>query len=135
MGFYLITGLAASAVQIALGPDSMIPNLGASEAISGILGAYLVLFPRNRVNAILFVRMVSVPAVIVLGMWIAMQLFQSHGSWKTVGESDGVAYGAHIGGFLAGAFFGVLTRLLFKGEPETVFKRRFDVDPSVEQSW
>lgn len=68
MGFYLITGLAASAVQIALGPDSMIPNLGASEAISGILGAYLVLFPRNRVNAILFVRMVSVPAVIVLGM-------------------------------------------------------------------
>lgn len=133
--FYLVSGLIASGVQIFLGPDSLIPNLGASGAISGILGAYLVLFPRNKVNAIFFFRMISVPAIVVLGMWIALQLFQSHGTWQNAGETGGVAYGAHIGGFVAGVAFGFLARMMMRGEPETVFKREYRKDPTVKQYW
>jgi len=133
--FYLASGLLASATQILLGPESLIPNLGASGAISGILGAYLVLFPRNKVNAIFFFRMLSVPAIVVLGMWIALQFFQGYSSLQNVGESGGVAYGAHIGGFVAGVIFGFLARLIMKGEPETVFKRQYQGDPKVKRYW
>jgi membrane associated rhomboid family serine protease len=133
--FYLASGLLASATQIFLGPESLIPNLGASGAISGILGAYLVLFPRNKVNAIFFFRMISVPAIIVLGMWIALQFFQGYSSLQNVGESGGVAYGAHIGGFVAGVLFGFLARFTMKGEPETVFKRQYQGDPKVKRYW
>lgn len=133
--FYLLSGLCASALQIFLGPESIIPNLGASGAISGILGAYLVLYPRNKVNAIVFFRMVSVPAVVVLGMWIALQLFQGANSFQNVGESGGVAYGAHIGGFVAGVVFGLLARVLLKEEPPTVFREQYARDPSVRRYW
>lgn len=133
--FYLASGLLASATQIFLGPDSIIPNLGASGAISGVLGAYLVLFPRNKVNAIFFFRMISVPAIVVLGMWIAMQLFQGYGSLQNTGESGGVAYGAHIGGFVAGIVFGLLARMMMKGEPDTAFKRQYEADRSVKRYW
>lgn len=133
--FYLASGLLASAAQIALGPESIIPNLGASGAISGILGAYLVLFPRNKVNAIFFFRVISVPAIVVLGMWIALQVFQGAGSLQNAGESGGVAYGAHIGGFAAGLAFGLLARLTMREEPETVFKRQYQEDPAVKSYW
>jgi len=135
LAFYLLSGLLASATQIFLGPESLIPNLGASGAISGIMGAYLILFPRNKVNAIFIFRMISVPAVVVLGMWIAMQIFQGAGSLKNVGDSGGVAYGAHIGGFVAGVAFGLLARMLMKGEPDTGFKRHYDADHSVRRFW
>jgi membrane associated rhomboid family serine protease len=133
--FYLASGLLASVTQIFLGPDSIIPNLGASGAISGILGAYLVLFPRNKVNVIFFFRMISVPAIVVLGMWIALQLFQGYGTMQNAGESGGVAYGAHIGGFVAGVVFGLLARMTMSGEPETAFKRQYDADPKVKRYW
>ncbi len=133
--FYLASGLLASAAQIVLGPDSIIPNLGASGAISGILGAYLVLFPRNKVNAIFFFRMISVPAVVVLGMWIAMQLFQGYGTLESVGEAGGVAYAAHIGGFVAGVVFGLAARALMKGEPDSGFKRHYESDAGVRRLW
>ncbi|MFC0017961.1 rhomboid family intramembrane serine protease [Roseibacillus persicicus] len=116
--FYLFSGIAATVAQVALGPDSVIPNLGASGAISGVMGAYLVLFPKNRVNSIFLFHMVSVPAVVVLGMWIAMQLFSG---WGTVGQNSqtgGVAYAAHIGGFVAGVVAGLGARLMMKKEPE-----------------
>lgn len=112
LGFYLISGLAATFTQIALDPDSIIPNLGASGAISGVMGAYLVLFPRNKVNAIFFFRVVVVPAFLALGLWIAMQFFNGYASIATTEETGGVAYGAHIGGFLAGAAFGGVARLM-----------------------
>src|SRR5690625_637202 len=70
LAFCLLSGLAATAAQIALDPTGVIPNLGASGAISGVLGAYLVLFPKNRVYALLFYFVVSVPAVVAIGMWI-----------------------------------------------------------------
>ena len=133
--FYLLSGLCASALQISMGPESIIPNLGASGAISGVLGAYLVLFPRNKVNAIFFFRVISVPAVVVLGMWIALQVFQGAGSFQNVGESGGVAYGAHIGGFVAGVVFGLLARALMKGEPQSVLRRQYQRDSSVRQYW
>lgn len=133
--FYLVSGFAASAVQIGLAPDSIIPNLGASGAISGVMGAYLVLFPRNKVNAIFMVRMISVPAIVVLGGWIALQLFQGYGSLKGVGESGGVAYGAHIGGFVAGVVCGFLAKALLKGEPDTVFRRQYAGDPKTKRLW
>lgn len=133
--FYLLSGLIATVVQIVLAPESIIPNLGASGAISGILGAYLVLFPRNKVNAVVLFRIVSIPAIVVLGFWIAMQLWQGNAAMGSVGESGGVAYGAHIGGFVAGVVFGLMARLLMKGEPDSVFKRQYRRDPSVRQYW
>ncbi len=100
--FYLACGLAATMAQVALDPDGVIPNLGASGAISGVLGAYLVLFPRNKVRALLFYFVVSVPAVVVLGLWIAFQFFNGYGSFFAAEQTGGVAYGAHVGGFIAG---------------------------------
>ncbi|MEW5826059.1 MAG: rhomboid family intramembrane serine protease [Candidatus Bipolaricaulota bacterium] len=101
--FYLLCGAAAAMAQIAFSPSSSIPLLGASGAIAGVLGAYLTLFPTARVLTLIpiffFVRLVAVPAVLVLGIWFALQLFNGVGS---LGVSSGVAWFAHIGGFLAG---------------------------------
>jgi membrane associated rhomboid family serine protease len=102
--FYLGTGLAASlahvGVTFAFGQDPMVPSLGASGAISGVLGGYLVLFPRRRV-AVLILRMVTqIPAIAAIGIWFAFQLLMGVGSLGA--EGGGVAYGAHVGGFVAG---------------------------------
>jgi membrane associated rhomboid family serine protease len=109
--FYLATGAAGTIAQVALDPDSVIPNLGASGAISGVLGAYIVLFPRNRVNALFLYYVVSIPAVAAIGIWILFQFINGYGavmmSQETVG---GVAYGAHIGGFLAGVILAFVMR-------------------------
>lgn len=126
LGFYLISGLAASFAQIALAPDSVIPTLGASGAISGVLGAYLVLFPRNQVMAVFLFRIISIPAVFVLGLWAAMQIFSGVGSLGSVGTTGGVAYAAHVGGFVAGVVAGIIARVTMKQEPHTPFREIYD---------
>ncbi len=134
--FYLVSGIVATFAQIAMDPQSVIPNLGASGAISGVLGAYLVLFPRNKVNAIFFFRLVSVPAVLVLGMWGLMQFVSGAGTLSASGEeTGGVAYAAHIGGFVAGLAMGLLVRVMMKSEPDTVFRRQYEREPGVRRYW
>ena len=107
--FYLACGLAASVAQILVGPDSVVPSLGASGAIAGVLGAYLVKFPRNRVR-VLMMRggITQLPAMVVLGLWIVLQLVSQVGT--AAGEATGVAYMAHIGGFIAGLALVVVLR-------------------------
>lgn len=97
--FYLICGFAAAFGQIILGPDSIIPMLGASGAISGVMGGYLLLFPTNRVRVVLFNFLTVVPAYVALGIWIGYQILLG---FLTPAGTGGVAYAAHIGGFLAG---------------------------------
>ena len=109
--FYLGSGIVATFVQIGLDPGSVVPNLGASGAVSGVLGAYLVLFPRNRVHVVVLFVVVSLPAFLVLGLWIAMQYLSGFGAVAATEETGGVAYGAHIGGFVAGTVLGLLARL------------------------
>jgi membrane associated rhomboid family serine protease len=105
---YLAMGLVGSLAQILTDPDSRIPTLGASGAISGILGAYIVLFPRNRVTVILFRFPAQVPAIVAIGIWIVFQLISGLGASVVTDESaGGVAYLAHIGGFAAGLVAGI----------------------------
>lgn len=97
--FYIICGLAAAGGQIIMGPDSIIPMLGASGAISGVLGGYVMLFPQRSVRAIIFHFATTVPAFVAIGIWIAYQLVLGY---LTPSGGGGVAYAAHIGGFVAG---------------------------------
>ncbi len=103
LGFYLLAGFAASFVQIASDTASYIPTVGASGAIAGVLGGYLLLFPKAKVDVILiiiiFFKIFTLRAWIVLGVWFGLQVFNSLG---TVGSEGGVAYWAHTGGFIAG---------------------------------
>lgn len=102
--FYLLGGLAATGLQLAFGPNSVVPNLGASGAIAAVLGAYLVMFPRARVTTLVIffiITAVELPAVLVLGAWFVLQLFSSVGSLGTQ-VNGGVAYWAHVGGFAFG---------------------------------
>ncbi len=116
--------------------DSVIPNLGASGAIAGVMGAYLVLFPYNRVNAIFFYNVITVPAVLVLGMWIVMQLISGVGSIAlTSADVGGVAYMAHIGGFVTGAVAALCCRAQIKREPDSVLHRQYDRDPYARRLW
>jgi membrane associated rhomboid family serine protease len=113
--FYLLTGIAATFAQFALAPHSPVPNVGASGAIAGVLGAYILMFPHARVNVLLGRQVVAMPAIVVLGFWIAVQLFSGVGTIGHTGESagtGGVAYMAHIGGF----FTGLLLTFLFRGQ-------------------
>ncbi|MEP0548219.1 MAG: rhomboid family intramembrane serine protease [Rhodothermales bacterium] len=110
LAFYLVSGLVASAAQIALDPGSVIPSLGASGAISGVLGAYLVLFPRNRVHAVFLFTVVSVPAIVAIGLWIVFQFVNGAGAIAAAEQTGGVAYGAHIGGFFAGVLMAFVLR-------------------------
>ncbi|MES2996936.1 MAG: rhomboid family intramembrane serine protease [Verrucomicrobiota bacterium] len=126
LAFYLVSGLAASFAHIILAPDSVIPTLGASGAISGVLGAYLVLFPRNRVMAMLFYRVVAIPAVLVLGLWAVMQIFSGFGGLAEIGTKGGVAYAAHVGGFIAGVTAGIIARIFVKHEPPNAFKNIYN---------
>ena len=102
--FYLLTGLIALLSHVFLasimGKDLLVPSLGASGAISGVLGGYLILFPKNEVRVLVIAFFMRVPAFITLGLWIALQLFSGWGSLS--GAGDGIAYAAHIGGFFAG---------------------------------
>ena len=109
--FYLLSGLAATFAQLAFSTGSNVPNLGASGAIAGVLGAYILLFPQGKVRVLQGQRVIQVPALIAIGFWIVLQFFSGIGSIANTAETGGVAYMAHIGGFAAGF---VLT-FLFRG--------------------
>jgi membrane associated rhomboid family serine protease len=100
--FYLLCGLAATFAQLAFSLGSNVPNLGASGAIAGVLGAYILLFPQGRVRVLQGQQVIQVPALIVIGLWIVLQFFSGIGSIASTAQTGGVAYMAHIGGFLAG---------------------------------
>lgn len=99
--FYLMCGIGSGLIHIAFNFDSPIPALGASGAISGVMGAYIVLEPRNRILSLFFIFLIRVPAVVVLGIWFAMQFLSGVSSIGTA-VNGGVAVWAHIGGFLLG---------------------------------
>jgi membrane associated rhomboid family serine protease len=111
--FYLLCGLAATFAQLAFSSGSNVPTLGASGAIAGVLGAYILLFPHGKVKVLQGQQVIQVPALIVIGVWIVLQFFSSIGSIANTAQTGGVAYMAHMGGFLAGF---VLT-FLFRGSP------------------
>jgi membrane associated rhomboid family serine protease len=97
--FYIVCGFAAAFAQIVMDSDSIIPMLGASGAISGVLGGYVLLFPQRQVRAIIFNFLTTVPAFVAIGIWIVYQLILGY---LTPAGAGGVAYAAHIGGFIAG---------------------------------
>ena len=108
--FYLLCGIAATAAQLAFTTGSNVPNLGASGAIAGVLGAYILLFPREQVKVLMGRGVIPMPALVVIGLWIVLQFVSGVGSITASVESGGVAYMAHIGGFLAGIILTFLLR-------------------------
>jgi membrane associated rhomboid family serine protease len=107
--FYLLGGLAATLAQIVIDPASTVPNLGASGAIAGVLGIFLITYPRDRIRTVLFLGWFSqitfVPAIVLVGVWFLTQVFDEVGALVQT-QSGGVAYMAHIGGFLFGMVLG-----------------------------
>jgi membrane associated rhomboid family serine protease len=119
LAFYLIAGLAASATQVALNMSDFIPSVGASGAIAGVMGAYLVMFPQARIAVVIplfwFLGATYMPAIALIGIWFLMQLFTGVASiGYATGGGGGVAWWAHIGGFLAGL---LLVNLFRAGRP------------------
>jgi membrane associated rhomboid family serine protease len=106
---YLACGLMGTILQVAASPDSLIPTLGASGAIAGVMGAYVVWFPHNQVRVLVFRFITQLPAYIVIGGWILIQIWEGVGSVGRLGEVGGVAYLAHVGG----AATGIVVALLF----------------------
>jgi membrane associated rhomboid family serine protease len=119
--FYLLCGVAAAATQTFLSPHAVVPMVGASGAISGVLGAYLLLYPRVRVHTLvilpIYITTIALPAYVMLGYWAVLQLIGGLGSLSEI-ERGGVAFFAHVGGFVAGI---VLVRLFVS---EDVLRRR-----------
>ena len=107
--FYLLAGAAAGLTHVVLGPTSNLPTVGASGAIAGVLGAYLVTYPRSRVLTLVFIFFIEVPAFVYLVLWFVMQLLEGLGTLGMRVETGGVAVWAHIGGFVAGI---VLVKLM-----------------------
>jgi len=107
LGFYLLGGALAGVSQVAIDPTSTVPTIGASGAIAATLGAYFVLFPRARVTSLVFLgffyQLIDVPAIVVLGFWFVLQLIDGLTALGVVQTGGGVAFFAHIGGFVAGA--------------------------------
>src|SRR5688500_6957846 len=116
--FYLLCGIAAIFAQLFFSADSSIPNVGASGAISGVLGAYLLLYPKGQIRVFMGRGVMHAPALMVIGLWILLQVFSGIGSLQTTGQQGGVAYMAHIGGCVTGLMLaslfpgmGVVTRV------------------------
>ena len=125
IGFYLVGGVAAGLAQVAIAPESEAPLVGASGAIAAILGAYLVLFPRARILSLVFLgffyQLIEVPAVIVLGFWFILQLIDGFASLGlTESQQPGIAFFAHIGGFVAGVVIAAIVRARRRSPPAVV---------------
>src|SRR5687767_3158165 len=118
--FYLLCGVAAGLAHVVFNSQSSVPTVGASGAISGVLGGYLLLFPRNRVYVLTYGGVTTVPALFMLGLWILMQFINGVGEIARTPETGGVAYIAHIGGFVAGM---VLAPVLSVGRPARLPRR------------
>lgn len=108
--FYLLCGVAATFAQLVFSTGSNVPNLGASGAIAGVLAGYIVLFPREQVKVLMGRGVIPMPALVVIGLWIVLQFVSGIGSITASAETGGVAYMAHIGGFLAGLILTFLFR-------------------------
>jgi membrane associated rhomboid family serine protease len=117
--FYVAGGIAAVLAQVAIGPGSEVPLVGASGAIAAVLGAYIVLFPGARILSLVFLgffyQLLEVPAIIVLGFWFALQLLSGVAGLGAETAEGGVAFFAHIGGFVFGLAVGFLFRLVGAG--------------------
>jgi len=115
LAFYLLSGLAASLAQTAVMPGSTVPNLGASGAIAGVMGAFLVTYPHDKIRTLLLLgwwtRITLIPAALLIGLWFLIQLFSQVGAVADVKTGGGVAYMAHVGGFI----FGAVTGRIFEG--------------------
>jgi membrane associated rhomboid family serine protease len=125
--FYVLCGLAGAATQVLASPASPVPMVGASGAISGVLGAYLWLYPRVRVRVLIGIFLVPLPAYLVLLSWIGMQILSAYTS-RLKAESSGVAVWAHIGGFAAGLFLVHLFRNRGLVDERTVGRHRLHPD-------
>ena len=114
--FYLLGGLAATFAQVAVDPASTVPNLGASGAIAAVMGGFLVTYPRDKIRSLLFIfvfiRTAYIPAALLVGVWFLMQLVNLGAVAQNPQPSGGVAYAAHVGGFI----FGAVTVRLFEGQ-------------------
>ena len=120
---YFTAGVIATFSQYALNPASPIPNVGASGAIAGVLGAYLLMFPQARINVLIGPQLAAIPAWMVLGTWIGMQLVAGYGAVTDVAQTEqgGVAYAAHVGGFVSGLLIaGALGGLRLRHPPQPV---------------
>jgi membrane associated rhomboid family serine protease len=100
--FYLLCGVGSGLLHVLFNMSSAVPALGASGAISGVMGAYLILYPRSQILTLVFIFLVPIPAVIILGLWFIMQFLSAFGSLGSVTSNGGVAWWAHVGGFLMG---------------------------------
>jgi membrane associated rhomboid family serine protease len=114
LGFYVLCGIVAAFTQYAVDNTSQVPCIGASGAIAGVLGAYLLLFPRAQVLTLvpifITVRIVHIPAVVFLGLWFVMQLFEGTLALGAAEASQGVAFWAHVGGFCAGMMLTLIVK-------------------------
>jgi len=108
--FYLLCGVAATFAQVLVSSNSSVPNLGASGAIAGVLGAYIVMFPRGQVRVMMGRGIIPMPALVVIGFWIVLQFISGIGSISQTADTGGVAYLAHVGGFIAGLVLTFLFR-------------------------
>ncbi len=111
---YIFSGIAATIAQYQFFPDSILPNVGASGAIAGVLGAYILFFPGQKVRVLVGQSITAMPALLVIGFWFALQLISGAGSLASTEETGGVAYMAHIGGFLAGLGVAFAFRLFLR---------------------
>src|SRR3990172_9903771 len=120
LAFYMVAGVVASLAHVLFNADSVIPSLGASGAISGVLAGYLLLFPQNRVRVLVFFLIIpytyTVPAFVMIGLWALFQLINGFASITPSAETSGVAYMAHVGGFVAGLILTALLRPLVDRE-------------------
>jgi membrane associated rhomboid family serine protease len=126
--FYLVGGITAALTQVVIDPHSQVPLVGASGAIAAALGAYIVLFPGARILSLVFLgffyQLLEVPALVILGFWFVLQLISGAAALGATTATGGVAFFAHIGGFVMGVAVGLLLRVVgagtVRGRPRSV---------------